>query len=96
MTAEPQTFDIPEIPALAQAVAAARASGGRLRLVERGEEVAELVPVTGRPDVPQGKETPRDMADVLKGLPPNSVTERTAGALSKYRLNPPLSIDEEK
>lgn len=44
MTAQPDSFDISPFPELRQAVEAARVSGRRLRLIERGEAVAELVP----------------------------------------------------
>jgi hypothetical protein len=101
---------------------------GRLHLVERGEEVAELVPVANpalaavRSRLRPGSATART-AGVLRGESPfpgideeheraqaaagvsaartarrrarESVVERTAGALSRYRLTPPLTIEQE-
>lgn len=104
MTAQRDTFDITDLPELAQAVDAARAAGRRLTIVRDGEDIAELLPLgpelterASRADAYFAEiDAAIDLTDVLRGMPPESVAVRTAGALRKYRRFPPLTIRQEK
>lgn len=104
MTAQRDTFDISDLPELAQAVDAARAAGRRLTIVRDGADVAELVPLdedlTERTSEAEAYfaeiDAAIDLTEALRGLPPNSVTARTAGAARKYGRYPPLTPREEK
>ena len=97
MTAQRDSFDISDLSELARAVEAARAAGKRLTIVRNGEEVAEIVPQRRRTrQKAVSAETEIDLTEVLKGMSPESVVMRTAGALRRYRRFPPLTVRKEK